>query len=141
MMLVAGRYQSTHALFAKPCNSIGPIVVSLALPNAGSVGHGRNGLGNTTLPAAGGEDRAATDAETETAQICFALMTMVPLVAALLELLAWQSYTLTVLIFKIDLDQREDNCLCCLSGICAKMMNAGRKRGLRRSSRRYRGTT
>ena len=90
-MLVAGRYQSTHALFAKPCNSIGPLLVSLSLPSAGTAGHGE--LGNAT--AGGGTGQAATDADAETAQVCFALMTLVPLVAAMAELLAWRSYTLT----------------------------------------------
>jgi hypothetical protein len=97
--LVAGRYQSTHALFAKPCNSLGPILVTLVLPATGSGGDGGGGgVANGT-----GFDRLATQQEqlqmrqaaAETARACFGLMTVLPLVAACVQLFVWRWYTLT----------------------------------------------
>ena len=89
--LVAGRYQSTHALFAKPCNSLGPIIVSLVLPGSG-IGTGRSvsQISNSTFDRGGEELR-----ETAQAQMCFTLISVLPLVAGCVQLYIWRSYTLS----------------------------------------------
>ena len=78
-MLVAGRYQSTHALFAKPCNSLGPMIAAFVLPSSGDAPHGQNG----TLVEAEAAARGS-----------FELLTFVPIVAACLQLVAFSSYDL-----------------------------------------------
>jgi Na+/melibiose symporter-like transporter len=89
--LVAGRYQSTHALFAKPCNSLGPIIVSLVLPGT-SIGTGRSvsQISNSTFDRGGEELR-----ETAQAQMCFTLISVLPLVAGCVQFYIWRSYTLS----------------------------------------------
>ena len=81
-MLVAGRYQSTHALFAKPCNSLGPMIAAFVLPSSGDAPHGPGH--NETLAS---EPEAA-------ARGSFELLTFVPVVAACLQLAAFSSYDL-----------------------------------------------
>lgn len=95
--LVAGRYQSTHALFAKPCNSLGPIIVSLVLPESGigtgrssqATQHGRH-MFNSTIDR--GEEQLE---ETAQAQMSFALISVLPLVAGCVQFHIWRSYTLS----------------------------------------------
>ena len=78
-MLVAGRYQSTHALFAKPCNSLGPMIAAFVLPSTGDAPHRHNG----TLVEAEAAARGS-----------FELLTYLPIVAACLQLAAFSSYDL-----------------------------------------------
>lgn len=94
--LVAGRYQSTHALFAKPCNSLGPIIVSLVLPGSGfGTGHStatehERHISNSTIDR-GGEQLE----EIAQGQMCFILISVLPLVAGCVQFYIWRSYTLS----------------------------------------------
>ncbi len=83
-MLVAGRYQSTHALFAKPCSSLGPIIAAFVLPSSRDVLHEHH---NGTLPS------TAMEAEV-VARGSFQLLTCLPIVVACLQLVAFSSYDL-----------------------------------------------
>ena len=103
--LVAGRYQSMHALFAKPCNSLGPIIVSLALPSSNDArGYHLRNSANWTGTKPGSDSEGFANATTtglafrgdrvSTARTCLLLMIALPLVAGCVQLCVWRTYGL-----------------------------------------------
>jgi hypothetical protein len=81
---VSGLYQSSHALVAKPINSIGPVVAALVLGPA-------TGLQNTNTTAA---DIEKAGDISQRVLACFWLITLGPLVCAAIQSMTWRGYTL-----------------------------------------------
>ena len=92
----AGLYQSTHALFAKPLNSLGPILASFAL--APAIQH-RDLAAAAAATAAAAEPQPqrsagiSTDGSGEAGRAaCFMVVVGVPLLTAGWQYLVWKGY-------------------------------------------------
>ena len=102
---VAGMYQSTHALFAKPCNSIGPVIAVLVLgptsietsrASGGAHDHGAHAHSHGAHPSdslaaapsshsdAAGIHHASNLAASSFAA-CFWLVSLTPVITALIQ--------------------------------------------------------
>lgn len=97
---VAGLYQSTHALFAKPCNSIGPVVAALVLGSdaatKGRHGHAPKLEGGATTSTVHGGDVAPPSSSVADVAVsaCFYLVCLAPMISALVQWAAWRGYSL-----------------------------------------------